>query len=347
MKINSTEVARKAGVSRSTVSRVINNNPSVVESTRQKVLKVIEELNYTPNTNAQTLAGKKSSVIGLFIVESNYPTSLNLEYFMNFVSKLSEEVFKKRYQLLLDVVFNQETEIRVRSLFQNGNISSGIFIGSPMNNRFIDNLIKSENKIVLIDYSTNARLIRPNVTLINTNDLSAARDITAELLTMGCRKILHIAGNLEKLPGVQRLKGYKQAIKRAGLQLQEELIYYGNFTEQAGYDAVKHCLKNGITFDSVFGANDLMARGAKAAIEDLKLDTVPIWGFDNLQGSVPIGIMSADPCLKDSAIKAVKSLLYPSAESRKVQYTSARMIRNVDDYIKHYCSNHDEHFFLK
>ena len=345
MKINSTEVAKKAGVSRSTVSRVINNNPNVVESTREKVLKVIEELNYTPNTNAQTLAGKKSSVIGLFIVESTYPTSLNLEYFMNFVSKLSEEVFKRGYQLLLDVVYNQVTEIRVKSLFLNGNISCGIFIGSPMNNRFIDNLIQSENKIVLIDYSTNSKLIRDNVSLINTDDLRAASQITSELLDMGCTRILHIAGNQNKLPGVQRLKGYKQAINKSGQPLNSELIYYGDFTERTGYEAVIHCISNKIKFDSIFGANDLMARGAKTALEDNNLPLVPIWGFDNLHGSVPIGILSADPCLKESAKKAVKSLLTPSEENRKVQYTTARMIRNVDDYLQHYRSNHKECFF--
>ena len=264
---------------------------------------------------------------------------------MNFVSKLSEEVFKKGYQLLLDVVFNQSTEIRVESLFQNGNISSGIFIGSPMNNSFIDTLIKSDNKIVLIDYSTDARLIRKNVSLINTDDLNASREITSELLSMGCKRILHITGNLKKLPGVQRLKGYKQTIRKSGLKLDKGLIYTGDFTERTGYEAVMHCLKNKIQFDAVFAANDLMARGAKSAIEDNNIPPVPIWGFDNLHGSVPIGILSADPCLKDSAIKAVKSLLYPSAESRKVQYTSACIIRNVDDYLQHYRSNHDEYLF--
>ncbi len=339
MKINSTEVAKKAGVSRSTVSRVINNNPNVIESTRKRVLKVIEELNYTPNTNAQTLAGKKSSVIGLFIVETNYNNALDtslLEYFMNFVSKLSEEVFRNKHQLLLDVVYDQESEIRVKSLFQNGNISCGIFIGSPMHNKFIDYFITSDNKIALIDYSTDPSLLRPNVSLINTDDLNAAIEITTELLKSGSRKILHITGNLQKLTAAQRLAGYKQALVKSGIPVIEGLIYKGSFTEKSGYDAVARTLKSGTEFDSIFAANDLMARGAKAALDDAGISDIPIWGYDNLQGSVPLGIMTADPCLKDSAIKAVRSLLNPVAENRQIQYTQPRLVKDMHDYLSRY-----------
>ena len=345
MKINSTEVAKKAGVSRSTVSRVINNNPNVIESTRQKVLRVIEELNYTPNTNAQTLAGKKSSVIGLFIFETDYDGKVagsTLEYYMNFVSSLAEEVFKYRHQLLIDVVYNQESEIRVRSLFQNGNISCGVFIGSEVNNKFIEDFILTDNKVALIDYSTNSKLITDTVSLINTGDLVAARHITEELIAMGSKKILHISGKLTKLTANQRVKGYKNAIKNSNLPLDNKLIYKGDFTNISGYKAVTYCVENGIEFDSIFAANDLMARGAQKAIEDKGLAPVPIWGVDNLQGSLPMGIMSADPCLEESAIKVVKSLLNPDSESKKVQYTPVRLVRNMNDYLNSYRFTHSK-----
>lgn len=345
MKINSTEVAKKAGVSRSTVSRVINNNPNVIESTRNKVLRVIEELNYTPNTNAQTLAGKVSSVIGLFIVETSYTpkaiNSVNFEYFMNFVSKLSEEVFRHKHQLLIDVVYNLESENRVKSLFQNGNISGGVFIGSPMHNQFIDDFITKDNKIALIDYSTNQSLISNNVSLINTNNLYAAEKITKDLIKTGSRRILHIAGNLIKLPGAQRLEGYKNAIKNSDIAFDKDLIAYGNFTERSGYEAVIECLENNIKFDAIFAANDLMAWGAKVAIQKSGLKDIPIWGFDNLQESVPIGIMTVDTCMEESAVKAVKSLLTPSEESMKVQYAPIRMVKSMDDYLNRFNASHE------
>lgn len=346
MKINSAEVARKAGVSRSTVSRVINNNPNVIESTRQKVLKVIEALNYTPNTNAQTLAGKKSSVIGLFIVEDNSSPNMRsslIGYFMNFVSSVGAEVLHHNHQLLIDVVYDQIGERRVKSLFLNGNISGGIFIGSSMNKQFIDDFITSDNKVALIDYSTSKNLINDNVSLINTNDYIASKEITEELIRMGCRRILHITGNQNKLPGLQRLKGYKQAIKNSDLTPDPRLIIAGDFTEEAGYRAVIKCIEENIEFDSIFAANDLMARAAKRALEEHNLPQVPLWGYDNLQGSLPTGIMSADPCFEISAVKAVKSILHPDDESRRIQYTPVKLVKNMDDYLQ--CFRASREFF--
>ncbi len=337
MKINSTEVAKKAGVSRSTVSRVINNNPNVIESTRQKVLQTIEELGYTPNTNAQTLAGKKSSVIGLFIFETKYKKNMRsnlIGYFMNFVSSVGAEVLHHKHQLLIDVVFDQSCEIRVKSLFQNGNISSGIFIGAEMHNPFIDNFITTGNKVALIDYSTNSKLINDNVWLINTNDLSASVEITNELIRMGSKRILHITGNQTKLPGLQRLKGYKQAMRDSKLKFDPSLIVNGNFTEISGYKAIKECIKNKVKFDAVFAANDLSARGAQRALTELGIDSIPLWGYDNLQGSLPTGIMSADPCFEISAVKAVNCLLSTQKPGKKIHYTPVHLVRNMQEYLQ-------------
>lgn len=337
MKINSTEVAKKAGVSRSTVSRVINNNPSVVESTRNKVLKVIQELNYTPNTNAQSLAGKKSSVIGLFIFEDTYSPSYNsscLEFFMNFVSSVGEEVFRHKHQLLIDVIYNQASQVRLRSLFQNGNISSGIFIGAAMHDEFIQEFIKSNNKVALIDYSDDKSIINEYISLVNTDDISAAEEITNELIDVGSKHILHITGNTKKFTANQRIKGYKKAIKHSNLTLSPDLIAQGDFTEESGYRAIIKCLERRVYFDSIFAANDLMARGAQLAMSDNNMPEVPIWGYDNLQGSLPLGIMSADPCLEQSAIKAVDNLIGSGAKKDKIHYTKARLVKSMNDYLR-------------
>lgn len=337
LKINSAQIAKIANVSRSTVSRVINENPNVNEDTRKKVLEIIKKLNYTPNTNAQTLVGKKNDVIGLFVFDKHQGKLKNnktyFEYFTNFITTLTREALLYKKQILVDIVDTQESKARLKGFFYNGNISAGIFIGAPQNNKFIDSFIKEDYPISLIDYSTDENLITDNINLINSDDISGGYEATCELINEGCKKIVHVCGDRTKLSAIQREGGYLKALKDNGIAINPELIIEGEYNSNKAYKVVKELIKNGTDFDGIFCANDNMAHMVLKALKEEGREETPIWGYDNLRGSLPLGIKSVDPKLEVTAVKAITSLMDKKGQEKKIQYTEAKLIKNIEDYL--------------
>ena len=133
--VNASYIAKLAGVSRSTVSRVINNYGNVTEETREKVLKVIEEYNYVPHASAQMLAGKKSQIIGLFIVDTkNEKNKMSTSsYFSPFTNVVIDEANKRKYKVLISIINNNEDFLSAKNLFYNKTKCGRIFIVSNNN----------------------------------------------------------------------------------------------------------------------------------------------------------------------------------------------------------------------
>jgi LacI family transcriptional regulator len=344
MRIQSAEVARIAKVSRSTVSRVINNNPNVNEETRRKVLQVMKELNYTPNTNAQSLAGKKNNVIGLFIFEPKYrglsdAGKLYFEYYMNFITSLTREAIHYNKQVLIDIIDGPEAEARLRSLFYNGNVSSGVFIGSVRQNPFIDAFIQHEFPVALIDYSTDKSLLRDHVSLINTDDLNGAYQITSDLIQEGCRRIVHVCGAQNKLSAIQRMNGYITCLQDHGINVQPSLILEGDYEEEKAYEIMRAFLNGDSSFDGIFAASDAMAHGVHRALREADIGDVPLWGFDNLRISQLLGIRSVEPGLSSTAVAAIRSLMNETQTKKDITYTKVQLIKTPEDYLKYYHAN--------
>lgn len=338
MKINSIEVARAAGVSRSTVSRVINNNPSVNEKTRRKVLKVIEELDYTPNTSAQNLAGKKNDVIGVFIFDDRREeikeSRRYFEYFMNFITTVTEEAFLHKKQILIDIVDGREAEARLKGFFYNGNVSGGIFIGSHINNPFIDEFIGEDYPIALIDYSAEDSVITDNVSLINTDDFKGAYDVTCDLIEEGCRRIVHVSGDKNKLSGIQRRRGYLKALEDNNIEAEFDLILEGNYDEIQTEKVISDFIDGGVGYDGIFAASDTMAIEVLKVLRKNSCREVPVWGYDNLKKSFPLGIKSVDPRLNITAVEAIKSLVGEKKPGGKAEYTQVKLVKSLEDYLE-------------
>ena len=137
--MNSSDIAKIAGVSRSTVSRVINNYPNVPEETKAKVLKVIREYDYVPHASARMLAGVKNRIIGLFIIDivprkeiiKNRITKS--PYYLELTSSIIEYASERGYKILVDIIHNEEGYQQIKESFYNKTISGGIFIGENNN----------------------------------------------------------------------------------------------------------------------------------------------------------------------------------------------------------------------
>lgn len=336
MKINSTKVAQLAGVSRSTVSRVINNYSNVPPETKEIVLKAIKELGYIPNSSAQVLAGKKSKTIGLFIYGDNsdknriLDNGLSFGYYLDFINRALKESLKLEYQLLVDVI-NDDSFHKVESLYINRSIVGGIFIGFKEDDKNLENLLKKFSPLVLIDYTLKPKCLNDGVYYINTEDFTGAFTATRHLIELGKRKIIHISGDKEKISGKERERGYLEAVQNFGIA---PMIYNGNYSDEKATEIVKNILKEKIEFDAVFCANDNMSYCVNRILKENGIDIVSIVGFDNLRNTIPLGIMSVAPDINSLAKMAVELLINVEKDKTKINFVKTRLIKSLEEYIK-------------
>ena len=257
--MNSSEIAKLAGVSRSTVSRVINNYSNVPEETREKVLKVIKEYDYVPHASARMLAGSKNRVIGLFII------------------------------VLVHIIHTVEGYEKIKECFYNKTISGGIFIGQNDDDESIKTIIYRGYKVVLVDQS-----IKPDdaaynkCMIVNADNYNGAYNATKYLIDMNHTQIAHITGGTAKFSSNDRIRGYKKALEDSGIKVNKNLIINSEFVEKGGYDAAKKLLSRNIKFTAIFASNDKIAFGAVKAIreEGLKVpEDISVIGFDDIEAS--------------------------------------------------------------
>ncbi len=343
--LDSVEIAKLAGVSRGTVSKVLNNYPNISEKTRQKVLEIVKANNYIPNSNAQALAGKANSVIGIFIYEKNYEASIkvnngkNFEYFVDFIDACMEEAFLYKHQVLVDVIGDETGEARIEKFFKSGNIAGGIFIGLNQESTFIKKLMNKDCKIALIDYRKDLEGHKQNKTtfLINIKDYEASYEITQKVLDTGAKNILYIAGDEEKLTGVERKRGYLKCLEDNNGLINENLIISSNFEKGDSYVKIKEFFKKNIEIDGVISANDIMAYSFLDVIQELnlkeKFKDIPIWGYDNLKYSFIQGIKTASPRFNEAAIEAIKSLIIDGYGKDNPQKIDVKLIEKLEDYL--------------
>lgn len=336
MKINSTKVAQIAGVSRSTVSRVINNYPNVPSETREKILRVIDELGYIPNSSAQVLAGKKSRTIGLFIYGDNNDKSkildngLSFGYYLDFINRVLKEALKSDYQLLVDVI-NDNSFSKIESLYVNRDIVGGIFIGFKEEDKNIQKVIEQYSPIVLVDYLLNPSCENREVYYINTQDYEGAKKATEHLINLGKKRVIHISGDRCKLSGKERENGYLEVMKKFHLT---PMVYNGNYSDEKAIEIITNLLEKKIEFDGVFCANDNMSYCVDKILKENGKEDIPIIGFDNLRNTIPLGLMSVAPDINTLAKTAVELLVNDKDEKSKVTFVKTTLIKGLEEYIK-------------
>lgn len=293
--MNSSEIAKLAGVSRSTVSRVINNYSNVPEETREKVLKVIKEYDYVPHASARMLAGSKNRVIGLFIIDLVHKEDglksriTKSPYYLEFTSSVIETASEMGYTVLVHIIHTVEGYEKIKECFYNKTISGGIFIGQNDDDESIKTIIYRGYKVVLVDQS-----IKPDdavynkCMIVNADNYNGAYNATKYLIDMNHTQIAHITGGTAKFSSNDRIRGYKKALEDSRIKVNKNLIINSEFVEKGGYDATKKLLSRNIKFTAIFASNDKIAFGAVKAIreEGLKVpEDISVIGFDDIEAS--------------------------------------------------------------
>ena len=270
-KLTSNDIAKLAGVSRSTVSRVINGYDNVPEETRKKVMKVIKDNNYYPLLSGQLLTGKKTKTIGLFwLGRSIAHDSLTSSYFMHVIDAATDQGYLV-LSCVLDNLTDKENINFVKKTFMEGRIDAGIFVGTTNNEPLIDHLISLDKIVGLFDF------YRENETVSNRFSVNFDRDTGEKaidyLYGLGHRKIAIIDGDLRRLSCIHRRESYIRGLIKHNLPMQAKWMAFGGIVTDTAYPVAKEMLEN--CMDDLPTAiavnNDSAAFGVLAACEELGL----------------------------------------------------------------------------
>jgi DNA-binding LacI/PurR family transcriptional regulator len=270
------DVAALSGVSRATVSRVINGGP-VSEALQRRVRAVLEGTNYRPNTAARTLMTGRSGVVGV-VIHVDPHLLFQDPYFSQLLQGVTDKLAEQGAGMMLWLGnrTKQETLDHVlwMSLFD-GVIATARMREDPL----VDGLLASRLPTVLIGHRSAER----SASYVDIDHVAAADMVTSHLVSIGRRRIGHITGRRGTVAGEDRIEGYRRAMRRAGLST-DGLILDGDFNRPSGTAGTYALLDRGV--DAIFCGNDAMASGALEAIRERGLrvpDDVALVGFDDLE----------------------------------------------------------------
>ncbi len=275
---NLEDIARLAGVSRSTVSRVINNDPNVSDKTRRRVLQIIRDNRFTPNVAARALVTQRTRILSVVIPQA-VAAAFTDPYFPLLIQSISRRASEVDYAVMLWMGNDSEEENRFADRILSQSFSDGLIVTSVVDaDPLVERLDESGFPYVLIGPPH-----REGIAYVDVDNIGGARKAVEHLISLGRKRIGTITGQRTMGAAQHRLKGYQLALENAGRKVDVNLIFPGFFDEDSGYTGMKTLLKHGA--DAVFAASDIMARGAlRAALEQgLRVpEDVSIVGFDDL-----------------------------------------------------------------
>lgn len=268
------DVAKRAGVAISTVSKVLNGYPNVSEETRQRVNKAVEELNFVPNSVAAALSSKQAGRVAL-LINSNMKTNAIDEIDMQYISG----ALNKAMELNLDVItlfffmFQNKTADEVARYLQSQSITGIIIYGMSKEDKVLHRLISTGKfKCVVID----APFVNVSTSCIGVDHRRAQYDVAAKtVMENNCKRILYIAGKRNGYVTDERIRGMEDLVKEKNLTM---LVRNGEFSELQARNITLKYAKNK---DIVVCASDLMAIGAMKALIQMDIFR-PVCGFDGI-----------------------------------------------------------------
>lgn len=270
------DVARDSGVSYSTVSRVLNGYEFVKESTRKKVLASAKALSYVANQQARSLAGGRSNIIGLLV-----PT-LDMAYVATIARGVEEALSSTDYDIMLYTTQRQqEKEARYAKMIANG-LSDGLLLLAPAYmDDYVDMFIQNTFPYVMLDQEDP----KHRSSTIAVTNWQGAYDAMQYLISLGHRRIAHIAGLESMSSAQQRLAGYRAALAENNLPYDENLVANGKYQQKESIQVTHQFLDLDNPPTAIFAANDLMAFGAIEATmsRDMLIPKqLSIIGFDDV-----------------------------------------------------------------
>ena len=278
-KLTLEQIADLSGVSRSTVSRVINNHPSVRPEVRERVQEVIAETGYHPDPAARSLASRRSGIIGLVIPRA-IQSLFTDPYYPRLMQGIAQACNVNDYTLSLFLFHTEDDERKLHPRVLRNQLVDGVIVtGSQIDDPLVPKLINNQVPFVMVGRPYDG----PNTSFVDADNVVGAYAATSHLIRSGYERIAAIIGPLNTMVGIDRRQGYLDALNDRGFSIDEALIVEGDFTESGGYVAMQRLISH--RPDAVFIASDTMAFGALRALRDGGFsvpDDVAVVGFDDL-----------------------------------------------------------------
>ncbi len=276
------EIGKLAGVSRSTVSRVINNQENVRPEVRDRVLRVIEETGYRPHAAARSLAAQRTNVVGLVVPRSAQSFFAD-PYYPRLIQGMTQACNAHQLALSLFMCHSEKEEEDLYPRVLSRGLIDGLIIASTVrNDPLIPLLRESQMPFVLVGRSFSSAPIN----YVDVDNVVGVQNAVRHLLRLGRRRIGHIMGPQNSAVGIDRRQGYINALVERGLTVDEALIVPGDFSETAGYQAAQRLLAAGA--DAIVAVSDKTAYGALRALREagrVVPEEVAVVGFDDLEAS--------------------------------------------------------------
>lgn len=271
------DVAREAGVSIATVSRVLNDIDVVNEDTKKKVKDAIKKLAYRPNIVARSLKTQKSSTIGIIIPD------ISNQFYPEIVRGCEDVANIYNYNIMLcNADLDVEKEMEALRILKEKMIDGVIYMSNSIEHNIIDLIKELQLPTVLVE-TTDAEGVFPSVTIDN---VMAAADAVKYLVNKGNKKIAYVGTTIEKINALaKRYEGYNKALEEVGIKLDKELVYFGGVKARDGYTGINTILDSGKEVDAVFCASDELAMGVINALRDRSIkvpENIDVMGFDDI-----------------------------------------------------------------
>lgn len=283
---NLEDIAKKAGVSRSTVSRVVNNNEAVSAATRKRVQAVIDEMGFAPNPAARSLVTRRTQLIGVVIPGVDgfgFTIALgNAVYYPLLLQGMAEATDSKDYGMLLWVQDpSSMNEERFYGRIVRSRMMDGLVVAAPKAApHFVEELMQNRTPFVMVDYPSHRA---DEIDYVGVDNVQAVRQVVRHLYDQGCRRIGTITGFLGNVEAQQRLAGYQRGLADVNLPHDPSLVWEGNWNYDSGYRLTENMLANGV--DAIFAAHDETAFGVLDALAERNVNVpgeVAVVGFDDL-----------------------------------------------------------------
>jgi LacI family transcriptional regulator len=281
-RVTSMDVAKRAGVSRTTVSFVLNKVPGmqISEDTKKRVFTAAQELGYVPDAAAQALASGRSKTIGLFLARRSQVIASDM-YLTQVMEVLVHEVNRNEMRLLLEVVEDFENPESYLKLVRSNSIDGVLYSGPLIQDSALQSLIDHGIPTVLMGNLPD--MPYPSVDIDNR---AAAERAVKHLITLGHRRIACITNARPSYSGAAgRLQGYRDALACAGIPFEVDLVRFGDFDPESGFHQMTSLIETGAAMTAAFVASDVVALGAMAAIREHGMEIprdIALVGFDDV-----------------------------------------------------------------
>jgi len=277
--MNIKEIAKLAGVSVATVSRVINDSNDVTEETKEKVRKVISEHNYEPDFIAKSLRGGKTDIFGVIFLKSD--SDLNDSYSAAFLMGVLNYMLHHGKRTIVEASYKEDKLKAYKKLISSSLVDGFILLDLEDDDERVKYLKSINIPFVVVGQNSKNDFI-----FIDTDNTNGGYLGIKSLYSIGCRSILYISGTKGPCVSSQRLDGVKKACGELGISAD---IQYGDFEKESGYRIAKATQLIG--YDGIFCASDFMAYGVMEFMKEKKI-SLPIIGFDDLSESKILGLTS-------------------------------------------------------